>query len=190
VIATGAVMSQAVVPLCIEHLKQIIVSYSIYKRDPPAPKAVLALKLPSCTRWDAKVRAYCTELSAAVTKLVIAERKVFPVLGGLQSAAAKLTSARRKGDKQAAQAAQAKVNKAVASLRAARSTPSAAGKELARIVRSAGIQGRLTKQQSVAVVDALLAELQKRGVPAADLRKIAPAVLQPGATDVLAALGA
>jgi hypothetical protein len=57
-------------------------------------------------------------------------------------------------------------------------------------VRSAGVQGRLTKQQSVAVVDALLAELQKRGVPASDLQKIAPTVLQPGATDVLAALGA
>ncbi len=63
VIATGAVMTQAVVPLCTEHVKQIIVSYSIYKRDPPAPKAVIALKLPSCTRWEAKVRAYCTELS-------------------------------------------------------------------------------------------------------------------------------
>jgi hypothetical protein len=190
VIATGTVMSQAVVPLCTEQVKQIIVSYSIYKRDPPAPKAVIALKLPSCTRWEAKVRLYCTELSAAVIKLVTAERKVFPALVGLQSAAAKLTSARRKGDEQAAKAAQVKVNKAVASLRAARSTSSAAGKEVARIVRSAGVQGRLTKQQSVAVVDALLAELQKRGVPASDLQKIAPTVLQPGATDVLAALGA
>ena len=190
VIATGAVMTQAVVPLCTEHVKQIIVSYSIYKRDPPAPRAVIALKLPSCTRWEAKVRAYCTELSVAVTKLVIAERKVFPALVGLQSAAAKLTSARRKGDEQAVKAAQAKVNKAVASLRAARSTSSAAGKKVAHIVRSAGVQGRLTKQQSVAVVDALLAELQKRGVPASDLQKVAPAVLRPAATDVLAALGA
>lgn len=189
-IATGAVMGQAVVPLCTEYVRQIIVSYSIYKRDPPVPKAVIALRPPSCTRWQAKVRAYCAELSAAVTKLVTVERKVLPVLQELQGAAAKLTTARKKGDKQAVEAAQVKVNRAVVSLRAARSASSTAGKEVARVVKSAGIQGRLTKAQSVAVVDALLAELQKRGIPATDLRKIAPVALEPGRIDVFAALGA
>lgn len=189
-IATGAVMGQAVVPLCTEHVRQIVVSYSIYKRDPPVPKAVLALKLPSCTRWQARVRAYCTELSSAATKLVAAERRVLPALVDLQGSAAKLTAARRKGDKQAVDAAQAKVNKAAASLRDARSASSAAGRVVARVVKSAGVQGKLTRAASAAVVGALLAELGKRGVPASDLRKIAAKALAPGSIDVLATLGA
>lgn len=57
-------------------------------------------------------------------------------------------------------------------------------------MKSAGMQGRLTKKQSSAVVAALLTELERRGVPASDLRKVASKALAPGPIDVLAARGA
>ncbi len=189
-IATGAVMGSAVAPLCHEQIKQIVVSYSIYKRDPPVPKLAGALRLPSCTRWQGKVREYCTELSAAVEKLVAAENRVLPVLKRLQSAAARLVAARTAGNAAGVTKAQADVDTAVASLEAARAASSSAGKELARIVKAAGVQGVLTKADSVETIDALLAALARVGVPALDLRKIAPSALRPGRIDVLAALAA
>jgi hypothetical protein len=187
-ITTGAVMGSATAPLCSEAVRQIVVSYSIYKKDPPVPNAVAAARLPSCTRWQGKVRAYCAELSAAVAELVAAEKKVLPVLLRLQAAAGKLTAARAKGNAQAVAAAEASVRSEARSLRSARSVSSAAGKDVGRIVSAAGVQGVLTKGQSAAVVDALLAELAARGVPASDLRRVAPSVLAPARIDVLAAL--
>lgn len=174
VIATGAVMGQAVAPLCLEVVKQLIVSYTIYKRDPPVPKTRAALRLSSCARWEGKVRAYCTELSAAVRELVSAERAVLPALKRLQGAA------RTKGD----------VPAAVASLQGARRKAGAAGREVARIVRSAGVRGALSRAESADVVAALLAELGRRGVPASDVRTVVPAASLQRPIDVLAALGA
>lgn len=189
-IATGAVMGSAVAPLCSEEIKQIVVSYSIYKRDPPVPKLASVLRLPSCSRWQGKVREYCTQLSAAVAKLVTSESKVLPVLKRLQTAAAKLVAARTAGNAAGVAKAQADVDSAVASLEAARGESGGAGKEVARIVRAAGVRGLLTKADSADTINALLAELGRVGVPALDLRKIAPSALQAGRIDVLAALGA
>lgn len=189
-IATGAVMGSAVSPLCTEQIKQIVVSYSIYKRDPPVPKVVSALRLPSCTRWQGKVREYCTQLSAAVEKVVAAESKVLPVLKRLQTAAAKLVAARTAGNAAGVTKAQSDVDTAVAALTAARAASSDAGKEVARVVKAAGVKGVLNRADSAATLDALLAELDRVGVPASDLRKIAPSALRPGRIDVLAALSA
>lgn len=148
------------------------------------------LRLPSCTRWQGKVHAYCDELSAALTKLVAAERKVVPVLKQLQSAAAKLTAARKKGNAEAVKDAQARVSAAVVSLQSARAEVRFAGEKVANIVKAAGLQGKLTKKQSAATIEAMLKELAKRGVPASDLRKIAGSALTPKPIDILAALQA
>ncbi len=188
-ITTGAVMVNAMTPICTELVLQVIVLYSIYERDPPVPDIAFRVQLPSCTRWEGKVRVYCVELSEAVRKLTSTERKVLPALKRLQSAGTRLAAARAAGNTQAAKKAQTSVNSAAASLQAARSASRAAGKAVARVIRAAGVRGVLTKAESAHVVDALLAELAKRGVPTADVRRIAPQALRPGPIDVLATLG-
>jgi hypothetical protein len=189
VIATGDVMASAVAPICAEIVREIVIDYSIYKKDPPLPGAV-SLRLPSCTRWQGKVRGYCERLSESVARLVGAEHEVVTVLTRLQAAAGKLAAARRAGSASGLERAQGTANDLAASLRSARGAARTAGKQVAAIVRAAGVRGRLTKAQSAATVDALLAQLAKRGVPAADLRAAAPSALAPGPVDVLAALGA
>jgi hypothetical protein len=186
-IATGAVMGSAVAPLCNEVVKQIVVSYSIYKKDPPVPKLASQLRLPSCARWDGALRAYCTELSAALETLVRAEVRVLPILKALQRAGTRLSTARASGDSGALEAAREDATRAAAALRAARRASVDAGSDVGRIVRKAGVQGKLTSAHSQRVVSALLAELARHGVPAAELRKAAPSSLA-GRIDVLAAL--
>jgi hypothetical protein len=189
-IATGAVMGGAVAPLCSELIKQIVVSYSIYKKDPPVPKLATQVKLPSCGRWEGKVRAYCVELSAAVERLAAAEGRVLPILKRLQGAGTRLSAARARGDTRGVEAANEDVRDAAAALRTTRAAVAAAGSVVGRVVSAAGVQGKLTKAESERVVDALLGELARHGVPAAELRKAAPAALASGSIDVLAALGA
>lgn len=188
VIATGDVMASAVAPLCASLIKQIVIDYSIYKRDPPVSRAAPALRLPSCTKWQGKVRSYCEDLGAAAAKLVAAEARVVTVLTQLQDAAAKLAASRKAGGAQAVKDAQARVNAVAASLRAARAATSAAGKQVATLVRAAGVQGKVSKAQSAVTIDALLSSVAKRGVPPADLRSVAPSALMPRPVDVLATL--
>lgn len=188
VIATGAVMGSAIAPICNELIKQIVVAYSIYKKDPPVPKLATAFRLPSCARWEGKVRAYCADLSAAVTELVTAESKVLPTLKRLQDAAAGLARAHASGSARAGAKARAEVDAAAASLRAARRAASAAGANVAGVIEQGGVQGTLSRPDSARVVGALLGELGKRGVPASDLRRIAPAAIRTGQIDVLVAL--
>jgi hypothetical protein len=124
-----------------------------------------------------------------VTALVAAEGKVVAALARLQTAATKLAAARRSGSATALAGAQQRASDSAASLRSARKTAAAAGKRVAGVIRAAGVRGRLNGSQSAATVDALLAELAKRGVPAAELRALVPTALAPKPTDVLATLG-
>ncbi|HEY7382002.1 MAG TPA: hypothetical protein VH572_12385 [Gaiella sp.] len=102
---------------------------------------------------------------------------------------AALAAARRSGSATALAGAQQRASDSAASLASARTAAATAGKRVAGVVRAAGVQGRLTRAQSAATIDALLAELAKRGVPAAELRALVPAALAPKPTDVLATLG-
>jgi len=52
------------------------------------------------------------------------------------------------------------------------------------------VHGTLSTAESAATMDALLARLARLGVPAADLRSLAPAAFGPRPIDVLAALAA
>jgi hypothetical protein len=187
VIATGDVMASAVAPLCAELVRQIVVDYSIVKRDPPLPPA-RALRLPACTKWQGKVRAYCQELETAVTRLASAEHRVVGVVTRLQAAAGRLAAARRAGDASAASAAEQTVSSLAGALESARRAARVEGKRVASVIARAGVQGKLTAAQSSASTNALLAVLAKRGVPAAGLRALAPAALGPGPVDVLATL--
>ena len=190
VIATGAVMGSVVAPLCTLEIKQLVTNYSIFKRDPPVSRAAPVLRLPACTRWQGAVRTYCRRLEDAVTALVAGEQRVVVVLGRVQSAATALTAARKTGKRGRIEAAEAKARKETAALADARTATSAAGKRVAGLIRAAGVRGRLTKAQSAATIDALLATLARRGVPASDVRAVAPAALTPKPVDVLATLGA
>jgi len=189
VIATGTVMANAIAPLCADLIKEIVADYSIVKRDPPLPQAVSA-HVASCARWQGKVRAYCEQLSTAAAQLVAAERAVVPILTRLQSAATKLAAARRAGDAKAVEAHERKVGALAESLSSARAAAAAAGKRVAGIVEGAGVHGTLSTAESAATMDALLARLARLGVPAADLRSLAPAAFGPRPIDVLAALAA
>ncbi len=191
VIATGDIMASAVAPMCASLIEQIVTDYSIYKRDPPVSRAAPALQMPSCTRYKgAPLRTYCRRLEDAAAALVAAEHRVTVVLGRVQAAAGKLTAARKTGNRGRITAAASAARKELAALGAARASARAAGKKVASLVRSAGVRGKLTKAESAAVLDALLAKLARRGVPTSDLRAVAPAALRPAPVDVLAALSA
>jgi hypothetical protein len=187
-IATGDLMAAAVVPLCSSAIEQVIIDYTIVKKDPPANLAAPPLKLPSCASRPSALRVYCARLSAALTTLTAAEHRVVLTLGRMQVAAAKLTAARKSGNASRITAATAAARKESAALVSARADARTAGKKVAALVRSVGVRGTLTKAESAAVMDALLARLAKRGVPAADLRALARAPLTPAPVDVLATL--
>jgi hypothetical protein len=165
-----------------------VIDYSIVKKDPPASLAPPAVKLPSCGGRPAALRVYCARLSDALVKLAAAEHRAVVVLARMQSAAARLTAARKSGNASRIAAATATARKQSAALTAARAEARAAGTKVAALVRSVGVRGTLTKAEAARVIDALLARLAKRGVPAADLRAIAPAALTAKPVDVLAAL--
>jgi hypothetical protein len=188
VIATGAVMGSVTAPLCASVIEQIVTDYSIYKRDPPVSRAAPLVTLPSCAKWEGAVRTYCRQLGEAAKALVADEHRVVLVLARLQSAATKLAAARKAGDKGKVATAEARARTETAALGDARAAASAAGKRVATLVRSVGVRGTLTKAQSAATIDALLARLARRGVPASDLRAVAPAALRPKQTDVLVTL--
>jgi hypothetical protein len=185
---TADALSGPLTTICAEALRRIAVDYAVIKHDPPLPEAAPPLKLPSCTRWQGKTRAYCRKLDAEATKLDAAERAVLPALKRLQSAGTALRKARAKHDAKGTASAEAQVKTAADAVTAARAAARAAGKSVADTVRAAGVQATLTRKQADAATAAMLARLAKQGVPTAELRKIAGSALTSAPTDLLAAI--
>jgi hypothetical protein len=193
---SGNLLAGAFAPTCAEAIKRIISDYRRYK-DPPFPDfhtvarpAAVSQRvaLPSCKRYPKRIRGYCSDLRAAVTRLVIAARKVSAVDRSLETTVGRQTAAISARDASAVALQAATAEQLGAQMAAALREQGRAGAKIAALLRSRGLRLRHTRAQNSKVIAAVARLVGRKGVSRTDLAAAVPSALQPRASDLTQAL--
>jgi hypothetical protein len=197
-VVVGSTMTAVAAPVCarlIQALKRLALTYN----DPPVGRfnriarvpatAPPKLKLPSCARGAAQVRAACKRLTRAVRRYVAAVQGVTDVASTLATTVGRESAARRAGHTAAARRQARRALSLVPTLRAAARAQSRTGTAFAAALRAAGASGQMTPEQRAAGNDAVLRRFLAAGVLSPDITSVVAPALTPGPLDVLATLG-
>lgn len=193
----GSITASAAAPFCFATLKRVGADLKRYK-DPPdgrihevaVPAAAKAPALASCPRrLRGKRKSFCEKLRTSESKWVQGADQAAAIDEALVTTTNRASAALAAGDRSAI-ALQGEAGKRLEGQEAgALAAKNAAGREVATILRGAGIRFRLSAKQSRATIAAVQRALAKQGVSASELASLGSPSLKPGAADLLAGLG-
>ena len=176
---------------------RVINDYRIIN-DPPdrryrrlaEPRRISSPRLPSCASVSSAERPTCTSLRAAEITMLTEAARASAITAALLLTIDRDSSAIRAGDYGAAQLQYAHFESLRRELKHVLAKKGAAGAHVAATLRSLGVSGTLTSQQSAAAIGALEAKLGSARVPAGKLGALAKGALEAREADGLAALAA
>ncbi len=191
----GGLTAGAMNSFCGDALTRVVNDYKIYQ-DPPLasietiarPAAVSTAKLQSCKRYGGKPARFCKRLRSAYTKLVGAAQQVASITAAIEETVSRERTAYEAGNETALDAQNSDLVKLLGEAPSAYAAEASAGKDVAKVLKSAHIHFELSKKRAAKAIAVAESDLGKQGITTSELSSVDSSALEPAATNLLSDL--